>query len=143
LLAHHLRVFGAEVFTAATAAVARAVLAGTRVDLLLLDVGLPDVGGLRWCRQLRADPATAGLPILIVSAYADTATIAAAAAAGADGYLTKPYRRADLLTHLQALPIAASAPPAGFYATLATRAAASALHPSTTAWTAQPAAVPA
>jgi CheY-like chemotaxis protein len=44
-----------------------------RVDLVLLDLHLPDINGFEVCRLLKADPATAGIPVLMISADADQA----------------------------------------------------------------------
>jgi two-component system alkaline phosphatase synthesis response regulator PhoP len=58
-------------------------------DAILLDIMLPDTNGLEMCRQLRANPATAILPIIMISAYAPPLD-KEAAAAGANAYLAKP-----------------------------------------------------
>ncbi|AWM37930.1 Blue-light-activated protein [Gemmata obscuriglobus] len=61
------------------------------VDLVLLDVVLPGLDGHEVCRQLRADPATAGLPVVLLSGHAaEPAERAAGLENGADVYLTKP-----------------------------------------------------
>ena len=61
-----------------------------RPDLVLLDLHLPDIQGDEILRQLRADPRTAQLPIVMISADATTAQIERLRAAGASDYLTKP-----------------------------------------------------
>jgi putative two-component system response regulator len=58
-------------------------------DALLLDVMLPDVNGLELCRQLRANAATANVPIIMISAIAPPLTHEAAES-GASAYLSKP-----------------------------------------------------
>lgn len=67
-----------------------------RPDLLLLDLHLPDIEGLALLKRLKADPATAGLPVVVVSADAMDASIDAAMAAGALEFLTKPIDVARL-----------------------------------------------
>ena len=68
-----------------------AVRANPELDLLLLDVHLPDLSGIQVCRQLKEDPVTAQVPIVLISAVrTDAADIAEGLSAGADGYLTKP-----------------------------------------------------
>jgi DNA-binding response OmpR family regulator len=70
-------------------------------DLILLDLGLPDVDGLDLCRRLRRDlPAT---PILILTARGSETDIVVGLDAGADDYLVKPFRLAELLARLRAL----------------------------------------
>ncbi|MEQ8230328.1 MAG: response regulator [Gammaproteobacteria bacterium] len=60
-------------------------------DLLLLDVAMPGPDGIEICRRVRADPATATLPVVLVSGYASDADRARGLAAGADGYIAKPF----------------------------------------------------
>jgi CheY-like chemotaxis protein len=74
-------------------------LAGTAAAVIL-DVSLPGVSGLELCRTLRADPATAALPVLLVSAHAGEGAVQAGLAAGADGYLVKPFSPSQLVTEL-------------------------------------------
>ncbi len=59
-------------------------------DLILLDLHLPDIQGDEILRQLRADPRTEHLPIVMISADATPAQIERLRAAGASDYLTKP-----------------------------------------------------
>ena len=80
-------------------AVARAALP----DLAVLDVSMPGVTGLQVCEALRADPATAGLRILLLSAGASPEDIARGLAAGADAYLPKPFGVAALVQQIRAL----------------------------------------
>ncbi len=70
-------------------------------DLILLDLMMPDIDGYEVCRRIRAHPGTVGLPIIVVSAKSQDADKQMAAQLGANGYLTKPYRRADLLSLIQ------------------------------------------
>jgi CheY-like chemotaxis protein len=64
---------------------------------VLLDMHLPDLNGLELLQRLKADPATAGIPVVVVSADATAAQIDAALQAGASLYLTKPVSVAELL----------------------------------------------
>jgi len=59
-------------------------------DVILLDLHLPDIPGYEVLRRLRADPRTASIPIVVVSADATPASVERLRAAGADAYLTKP-----------------------------------------------------
>jgi CheY-like chemotaxis protein len=73
-------------------------------DLVLLDVSLAgSMSGLDVCRALRADPATAGIAVLMLSGWAFESDIAAGHAAGADGYLAKPFSNAALCERVQEL----------------------------------------
>lgn len=74
-----------------------------RPDLVLLDVGLPKMNGLEVCRQLRGDPSTAGMRIVMLSAWAREEDHQAGFAAGADDYLDKPFRPREFLAYLEKL----------------------------------------
>jgi DNA-binding response OmpR family regulator len=69
-------------------------------DLALLDLGLPDLDGVEVCRRLRQDhPA---LTIVVVTARADEASVVSGLDAGADDYLIKPFRVAELVARIRA-----------------------------------------
>ena len=70
-------------------------------DLVVLDLGLPRMDGLEVCRRLRADGRTA--PILMLTARADEVDTVVGLDAGADDYVTKPFRLAELLARVRAL----------------------------------------
>lgn len=70
---------------------------------VILDVGLPDGSGLDLCRQLRQDPATAHLPVLILSARSEEFDRVLGLELGADDYLTKPFSPRELLARVRAL----------------------------------------
>jgi CheY-like chemotaxis protein len=79
------------------------VKAGTdKPDLIILDIMMPDLDGLEICRRLRANPATANVPILMFSAKGTSHDKQAAFDAGADGYLTKPVRINELTAQVEA-----------------------------------------
>ena len=64
-------------------------------ELVILDVGLPDGNGLDFCRALRANPAHAGLPILMLSAHGEEIDHVLGLELGADDYVTKPFSPAS------------------------------------------------
>jgi signal transduction histidine kinase/CheY-like chemotaxis protein len=87
---------GVTLLVARTGAEAMAVLSATRVDLLLLDVDLPDIDGATLLERARATT-TRPLPAVVLSADATTATVHRLEKAGADEYLTKPVDIAHLI----------------------------------------------
>ena len=72
-----------------------------RPDLVLLDVDMPGVTGLELCRVLRNDPRWATVPVLVLTARRDAASIERIFAAGADDYLAKPVVGTELLTRVR------------------------------------------
>jgi DNA-binding response OmpR family regulator len=91
---------GFEVDWATTGAdaIARCVTPGAQ--LVLLDLGLPDLDGVEVCRRLRA--LDAGLPIVILTARHSEIDVVLGLDAGADDYVTKPFRLAELLARVRA-----------------------------------------
>ncbi|HEV2640996.1 MAG TPA: response regulator transcription factor [Actinocrinis sp.] len=71
------------------------------VDLLVLDLGLPGMDGLEVCRRLRTDGHA--FPVLVLTARADEVDTVVGLDAGADDYVTKPFRLAELLARVRAL----------------------------------------
>ena len=77
-----------------------AALSGT-VDVLVLDLGLPRMDGLEVCRRMRADGSA--LPVLMLTARRDEVDFVVGLDAGADDYVGKPFRLAELLARVRAL----------------------------------------
>src|SRR5262245_48045426 len=69
----------------------KVLAAAGALDVILLDVMMPAPDGFEVCRQLKSDPVTAFIPVVIVSALKGVADRIRGAAAGADEFLTKPY----------------------------------------------------
>ena len=74
-----------------------------RPSLILLDMHLPDIGGLELLRHLKDDDDLASIPVVVVSADATAAHIEAALTAGAAHYITKPVNLASFLAILDEL----------------------------------------
>ncbi|MBT8202953.1 MAG: response regulator [Acidimicrobiia bacterium] len=72
-------------------------------DIITLDIGLPDVDGWEVLTRLRASEVTAGISVLVVTAHAQPTVAAAAEESGVDGFMTKPFRPADLRDLVQQL----------------------------------------
>jgi len=77
-------------------AVGLAKLKGGGFDFVVSDWNMPNMDGLTMLKQIRADPELASLPVLMVTAEAKKENIIAAAQAGANGYVVKPFTAATL-----------------------------------------------
>ena len=71
-------------------------------DLILLDIRMPHMDGFEVCRKLKANTASADIPIIFLTGESDAASEADALAAGAAGYITKPINPDALLTKIDA-----------------------------------------
>jgi len=83
-------------------------------DLILLDIMMPKMDGYEVTRRLRADPATAGIPIVLFTAKAQVDDKVAGLEAGADEYLTKPTHPAELVARVKSIlkrPVTSMRPP--------------------------------
>ncbi|BCJ50763.1 hypothetical protein Asp14428_22380 [Actinoplanes sp. NBRC 14428] len=74
-----------------------------RPALAVLDVSMPGLSGIDVCRMLRADPATAGMLIIMLTARVQEQDVEGGFSAGADDYVTKPFSPRELVTRIQAL----------------------------------------
>jgi DNA-binding response OmpR family regulator len=72
------------------------------VDLLVLDLMLPDIDGYEVCRRLRQDPRFASLSIIMLTGRRETVEKIAGLKVGADDYLTKPFDTHELLARIRA-----------------------------------------
>lgn len=72
-------------------------------DLILLDVMMPKVSGFEVCKRLKADPATASIPILMVTSLHEIADIERGVEAGTDDFLSKPIHKQILLKRVRSL----------------------------------------
>lgn len=89
---------GYEVLEASGGEEALRLAAEQRPSLVLLDVNLPDISGTEVCRRLKADPATAGIPVIqITGAWMSEESRRQGIASGADAYLTEPVDEVALL----------------------------------------------
>ena len=99
-----LRNQGFTIFEAATGAEALKLVAEVRPKLVLLDVKLPDMSGHEVCRRLKADRATASIPVLQISAsFTSRNDRVAGLESGADSYLAKPVEPDELIATIKAL----------------------------------------
>jgi len=92
---------GYEVSVADDGLVALEHVRGGGVDLLVLDLGLPGMDGLEVCRRIRLE--VPDLPVLMLTARTDEVDFVVGLDAGADDYVGKPFRLAELLARVRAL----------------------------------------
>jgi CheY-like chemotaxis protein len=98
LIAVNLELEGFEVTTAEDGQSGLASARAIRPDVITLDVMMPRLNGFETAARLRADPATAHIPIVMVTARAQAKDLARGDNVGVDAYLTKPFEPADLVS---------------------------------------------
>jgi adenylate cyclase len=101
ILARRLEANGYELAMAADGEEALALARGKLPDLILLDVMMPKVDGLEVCRQLKGDRSLPFIPIILVTARADTKDIVRGLEMGGDEYVTKPVDQAALVARVR------------------------------------------
>ena len=87
---------GYEVLGAGTAQEARSAIANSHPDVILMDWMLPDVSGLELTRQLKREPETREIPVIMVTAKGRPEDMAMARSLGAVEYITKPWAEGDV-----------------------------------------------
>jgi two-component system phosphate regulon response regulator PhoB len=103
LVSHHMRRAGLEVYRALTGDEGLLMARRHFPNVILLDLMLPGLDGLEVCRQLKADPATASIPVLMLTAKAGTKNRVKGLEIGADDYVPKPFSPRELVLRVQAL----------------------------------------
>ena len=103
LIAHYIQKAGWHAHLAASGDDALAHARKQPVDVAILDVMLPGMSGLEVCRLLRADRATATLPIIMVTARAEETDRIMGLEIGADDYISKPFSPNELMARIRAL----------------------------------------
>jgi two-component system, OmpR family, KDP operon response regulator KdpE len=98
VVAANLRARGYEALTVATGKAALTVIESQQPDCIVLDLGLPDIGGLEVLRRLRSWTPT---PVVVLTAVDDEHRRATALDLGADDYVTKPFAMTDLLARVR------------------------------------------
>ena len=92
-----------EVVTATSGAEALAICDRQAIDIVLLDVMMPDMDGFEVCRRLKANRATAHLPVVMITALDEASDRRQGLEAGADDFLTKPVRDLPLFARIRSL----------------------------------------
>ncbi len=103
LLDFNLRSAGFETLLAATGEEALSVLCRRVPDLVVLDLMLPDLPGTEVCRQIKADPRTRHVPVVILTAKGEEVDRVLGFELGADDYVTKPFSIRELVLRLKSV----------------------------------------
>src|SRR5262249_14429906 len=103
LIVHYLANAGHEAQILTNGAEAMGAARRTPPDVLILDRMLPGADGLEICRAMRGDPATAGIPIIMLTARAEESDRIVGLELGADDYVTKPFSPKELVARVNAL----------------------------------------
>jgi two-component system, OmpR family, phosphate regulon response regulator PhoB len=102
LVALRLRYAGYEVVEAEDGERALELVATEHPQLCVLDVTMPKIDGLEVTRRLRANAETEQLPVILLTARAQSRDLSAGIAAGANDYMPKPFRADDLIARVKA-----------------------------------------
>jgi DNA-binding response OmpR family regulator len=103
LIAHYVRKAGWEPTVVASGDAALQAVQSEAPDVVVLDIMLPGLSGLEVCRALRANPSTALLPIVMVTARAEESDRIVGLDIGADDYISKPFSPNELIARIRAL----------------------------------------
>jgi two-component system alkaline phosphatase synthesis response regulator PhoP len=103
LVRDYLEQAGYRVFTASNAETGLHILRRERIDLVVLDLGLPDRDGWDLTRQIRADRQLAALPVVMLTARVDDSDKIIGLELGADDYITKPFNPREVVARVRAV----------------------------------------
>jgi DNA-binding response OmpR family regulator len=103
LIAFTLRFAGHEVFAGSNGQEGYDLTKSEHPDLVLFDVRMPKMTGYDACRKVKADPETAHIPVIFLSAKGQENEIAQGIAAGADEYLLKPFAPDQLTERIKSI----------------------------------------
>jgi two-component system alkaline phosphatase synthesis response regulator PhoP len=87
--------------TATNGLAALEAVANNRPDLILLDIMMPKMSGFEVCKQLKGDPQTRDIPIIVVTALNEIGDMERARECGADEFVSKPVNRVELKTRVE------------------------------------------
>ena len=103
LVAFKLEQAGLEVIAVEDGEAALEEARASQPELAVLDISMPGLSGIDVCRMLRADPATAGMLIIMLTARVQEQDVEGGFSAGADDYVTKPFSPRELVSRIQSL----------------------------------------
>ena len=101
VLSYNLKAEGYQLLTAEAGDEALTLAREEEPDLILLDWMLPEVSGIEVCRQLKAKPSTARIPVIMLSARSEEVDRVRGLETGADDYMVKPYSVLELMARVR------------------------------------------
>jgi DNA-binding response OmpR family regulator len=103
LVAFKVEQLGVEVLAVEDGQAAIDAVRDRHPDLAVLDVSMPGLSGIDVCRMIRADPAIAATPVIMLTARVQEQDVEMGFTAGADDYVIKPFSPRELVTRVQSL----------------------------------------
>ena len=103
LIRYQLEVEGFEMLSEKTGKKGMEMIKSQEPDLVILDVGLPDIDGFKLCKNLRSDEKTKDYPIIMLTARVEDSDRIEGLKLGADDYITKPYNAEELILRIRNL----------------------------------------
>ena len=103
LLIAYLEEIDCQTISAENGAEAMNIIKKSLPDLILLDVMMPKMSGFEVCRRLKNDPATANIPVIMVTALGEMGDIERAIDSGTDDFLSKPVNKWELVTRVKTM----------------------------------------
>ncbi len=103
LIRYQLEVEGFEFIFEKTGKAGMKMIKNQEPDLVLLDVGLPDIDGFELCKNIRSDEITKDYPIIMLTARVEDSDRIEGLKLGADDYITKPYNAEELILRIRSL----------------------------------------
>ncbi|MBE0535069.1 MAG: response regulator [Phycisphaerae bacterium] len=103
LLLAYLEDVDCKTLSASDGMAALEIVKSSPLDLILLDVMMPRMSGFEVCRRIKSDPATADIPVIMVTALNELGDIERAISSGTDDFLSKPINKWELLTRVRTM----------------------------------------
>ena len=103
LLAAFMEELGGTVRTAPDGIEALKAVEAAKPDIMLVDIMMPRMSGYQLCKRIKAGAATKHIPVVMVTALNEVSDVEHAAECGADGFLSKPVNKADLIGRVREL----------------------------------------
>ena len=94
---------GYDILTANTGKEGFENLLGGGIDLVILDVSMPDMNGYEVCKKIKHDERTSGIPVVLLSGLSDTEEMNRGFSMGCDDFLSKPFERVEFIGRIKSV----------------------------------------